>query len=74
MVRLLHRRGAHYDAGSTVPEGLVRHVLQMPHYHAEEATRCIKPILGDYYTFDGREVFLTTQAPSHSLTCDMSPV
>lgn len=28
----------------------------MPHYHAEEATRAIKPILGDYYTFDSREV------------------
>lgn len=34
------------------------HVLatQMPHYHAEEATRAIKPILGDYYTWDNREV------------------
>lgn len=28
----------------------------MPHYHAEEATRALKPVLGDYYTFDDREV------------------
>ncbi|XP_021728872.1 delta(12)-acyl-lipid-desaturase-like [Chenopodium quinoa] len=25
----------------------------MPHYHAMEATKAIKPILGDYYQFDG---------------------
>ena len=30
--------------------------VQMPHYHAEEATRAIKPILGDYYMWDDREV------------------
>ena len=30
--------------------------MQMPHYHAEEATRALKPVLGDYYMFDGREV------------------
>ncbi|KAA8516992.1 hypothetical protein F0562_017190 [Nyssa sinensis] len=29
----------------------------MPHYHAMEATRAIKPILGDYYQFDGTPVF-----------------
>lgn len=28
----------------------------MPHYHAEEATRALKPVLGDYYTIDDREV------------------
>jgi hypothetical protein len=32
--------------------------MQMPHYHAEEATRAIKPILGDYYMWDSREVCL----------------
>ncbi|KAF6143822.1 hypothetical protein GIB67_016743 [Kingdonia uniflora] len=25
----------------------------MPHYHAMEATKAIKPLLGDYYHFDG---------------------
>lgn len=30
---------------------------QMPHYHAEEATRHLKPVLGKYYTFDDREVY-----------------
>ncbi|KAL9240165.1 hypothetical protein vseg_014414 [Gypsophila vaccaria] len=25
----------------------------LPHYHAEEATKAIKPILGNYYQFDG---------------------
>ncbi|XP_072977794.1 fatty acid desaturase DES2 [Typha angustifolia] len=29
----------------------------MPHYHAEEATKAIKPILGEYYQFDGTPVF-----------------
>ncbi|XP_059668510.1 delta(12)-fatty-acid desaturase FAD2-like [Cornus florida] len=29
----------------------------MPHYHAMEATKAIKPILGDYYQFDGTPVF-----------------
>ena len=24
----------------------------MPHYHAMEATKAIKPILGEYYQFD----------------------
>lgn len=30
----------------------------MPHYHAMEATKAIKPILGDYYQFDGTPVFM----------------
>lgn len=29
----------------------------MPHYHAMEATKAIKPILGDYYCFDGTPVY-----------------
>lgn len=29
----------------------------MPHYHAMEATRAIKPILGEYYRFDGTPVY-----------------
>ncbi|KAJ3696597.1 hypothetical protein LUZ61_000302 [Rhynchospora tenuis] len=29
----------------------------MPHYHAMEATKAIKPILGEYYQFDGTPVF-----------------
>lgn len=29
----------------------------MPHYHAMEATNVIKPMLGDYYQFDGTSVF-----------------
>jgi omega-6 fatty acid desaturase (delta-12 desaturase) len=28
----------------------------MPHYHAMEATKAIKPILGEYYQFDGTPV------------------
>ena len=27
---------------------------QMPHYHAQEATEALKPILGDYYEYDNR--------------------
>lgn len=29
----------------------------MPHYHAMEATKAIKPVLGDYYHFDGTSVY-----------------
>ncbi|XP_010557947.1 PREDICTED: delta(12)-fatty-acid desaturase-like [Tarenaya hassleriana] len=29
----------------------------MPHYHAMEATKAIKPILGEYYQFDGMPVY-----------------
>jgi len=29
----------------------------MPHYHAMEATKAIRPILGEYYQFDGTPVF-----------------
>lgn len=32
----------------------------MPHYHAMEATKAIKPILGDYYQFDGTPVYKAT--------------
>ncbi|CAM6106583.1 unnamed protein product [Calypogeia fissa] len=28
----------------------------MPHYHAQEVTKLLKPILGDYYHFDGTPV------------------
>lgn len=28
----------------------------MPHYHAQEATEALKPVLGDYYKYDGRFV------------------
>ena len=29
----------------------------MPHYHAMEATKAIKPILGEYYHFDGTPIY-----------------
>ncbi len=45
-----------------------RWLVQMPHYHAEEATRAIKPILGDYYTFDPREVYCLL-ATLHCTAC-----
>jgi len=32
----------------------------MPHYHAMEATKAIKPILGDYYQHDGTPVYKAT--------------
>ncbi|XP_041028488.1 delta(12)-fatty-acid desaturase FAD2-like [Juglans microcarpa x Juglans regia] len=32
----------------------------MPHYHAMEATKAIKPILGDYYQFDGTPIYKAT--------------
>ena len=36
---------------------VVHHIFSsMPHYHAEEATKAIKPILGSYYQFDGTPV------------------
>ncbi|KDP44415.1 hypothetical protein JCGZ_19430 [Jatropha curcas] len=30
----------------------------MPHYHAMEATKAIKPILGEYYQFDGTPILM----------------
>jgi omega-6 fatty acid desaturase (delta-12 desaturase) len=30
---------------------------QMPHYHAQEATEALKPILGKYYQKDDRFIF-----------------
>ncbi|KAK1259665.1 Omega-6 fatty acid desaturase, endoplasmic reticulum isozyme 2 [Acorus gramineus] len=32
----------------------------MPHYHAMEATKAIKPILGEYYQFDGTPIYKAT--------------
>ncbi|KAI8802232.1 delta-12 fatty acid desaturase [Cladochytrium replicatum] len=32
---------------------------QMPHYHAEEATRALKKVLGDYYVYDDTNVFVS---------------
>lgn len=39
-------------------------MAQMPHYHAEEATRYLKPVLGKYYTHDDREVSIMPLLPS----------
>lgn len=37
---------------------VVHHMFStMPHYHAMEATIAVKPILGDYYRFDGTPVY-----------------
>lgn len=36
---------------------VVHHLFpSMPHYHAAEATRAIRPVLGDYYRFDATPV------------------
>ncbi|XP_047339553.1 delta(12)-fatty-acid desaturase FAD2-like [Impatiens glandulifera] len=36
---------------------VVHHLFStMPHYHAKEATKAIKPMLGEYYRFDGTSV------------------
>ncbi|CAK8571018.1 unnamed protein product [Lathyrus sativus] len=37
---------------------VVHHMFStMPHYHAMEATKAVKPILGEYYHFDGTPVY-----------------
>ncbi|GAU37529.1 hypothetical protein TSUD_21350 [Trifolium subterraneum] len=37
---------------------VVHHMFStMPHYHAMEATKAVKPILGEYYHFDGTPIF-----------------
>jgi omega-6 fatty acid desaturase (delta-12 desaturase) len=36
---------------------VVHHLFStMPHYHAEEATRAVKPLLGEYYRYDNTPV------------------
>ncbi|KAL6341238.1 hypothetical protein AAG906_032356 [Vitis piasezkii] len=48
-------RGALATVFHNITDTHVAHHLfsTMPHYHAMEATRAIKPILGEYYQFDG---------------------
>jgi len=37
---------------------VVHHMFStMPHYHAMEATKAVKPILGEYYHFDGTPIY-----------------
>ncbi|KAI4348773.1 hypothetical protein L6164_009454 [Bauhinia variegata] len=37
---------------------VVHHLFStMPHYHAMEATKAVKPILGEYYQFDGTPIY-----------------
>ncbi|CAN6558902.1 unnamed protein product [Malus baccata var. baccata] len=37
---------------------VVHHLFStMPHYHAVEATEAVKPVLGEYYSFDGTPVY-----------------
>ena len=45
----------HFDIGST---HVLHHLFSsVPHYHAREATRAIKKVLGVRYNFDGRDVW-----------------
>ncbi|URE45638.1 omega-6 fatty acid desaturase, endoplasmic reticulum isozyme [Musa troglodytarum] len=47
--------GVHNMVFHNITDTHVAHHLfsTMPHYHAMEATRVIKPLLGEYYQFDG---------------------
>ncbi|CAD7941796.1 unnamed protein product [Amoebophrya sp. A120] len=45
----------HHKIGST---HVMHHLnFKIPHYHAAEATECVKPLLGSLYRFDPRPVF-----------------
>ncbi|CAI5474573.1 unnamed protein product, partial [Closterium sp. Yama58-4] len=51
---LPHQITVHHHIADT---HVAHHIFStMPHYHAEEATRAIKPILKDYYQFDGTPI------------------
>jgi hypothetical protein len=57
--RLPHSPSLTHSAPPPTPYGaqVCHHLFsQMPHYHAQEATEAIKPILGAYYAFDGRPI------------------
>lgn len=42
----------------TLQTHVVHHLFStMPHYNAMEATKAVKPILGDYYGFDGTPIY-----------------
>ncbi|GAB4814355.1 hypothetical protein N2152v2_001401 [Parachlorella kessleri] len=46
----------HHRIGDT---HVLHHLFsQIPHYHALEATEAIKPILGPYYRYDGRNILV----------------